>query len=421
MIDIINEQKQKKMNYDYLLKNNIANKTISELHSYIIEADEYVSKKINGKSFKFNLSKINLIKQIPKPESMDSHFFPKNIQKYVDDNAEYSLQFTCEIKKRNIVVYFILFEELTTEDFFVLNRYIHMIYTWIYILDIYSSKKCSETLTMYVYFTPFEKKLPDNQLITIDTEHVNTAYTTGCQKSTEIVLYRKEEWFKVFIHETFHNFGLDFSDMNLHSVNKKLRDIFNVNVEFNLYESYCEFWARTINTMMYTYLFIKLKNMDNNATTFKKLFKKNMEEECYHSLYQSLKILHFMDLKYKLITDKKEDNINICKYLYKENTSVFSYYIITALLMNNYVDCLSWCNTNNNMLIQFKKTPGNLESYIGFIYKCCNDANIKKNINTIENNLSTTPKENISPNINMVSLDITSMKMSTLNIHDVIL
>lgn len=375
------------LNYDYLTNNSINNKRINKIlydfYDYIVESDEYVSKKTKGKYFNYTTTKIQMITQIPKPSMYDSHFFPKHIQQFVEDNATYNLQFTCKIKGRLINVYVVLTEEMKPSEIVVLHKHIHMMYMWLYILDEYSSKKCSKTLSVYIYLTSFEKQLPNNQLVILNTEHINSAYTTGCKENTEIVLYRSEEWFKVFIHETFHNFGLDFSDMNLHMVNKKLKDLFNVNIEFNLYESYCEFWARTINTMIYTYM--SLQSTHNiNFKTFTHSFKINMENESKHSLIQALKILHFMDLKYKLITDKTSDNIGICNYLYKEKTSVFSYYIITSLLMNNYSEFLIWCSTNNNLLIQFKKTPSNLESYLEFIYKCCKNSYINKNIVAIE-------------------------------------
>ena len=114
------------------------------------------------------------------------------------------------------------------------------------------------------------------------------------------------------------------------------------------------------------------------------LLEKNMETESKHSLVQAMKILNFLDLKYNHIVEKKEEHISICNYLYKENTSVFSYYIITSLLMNNYSRFMDWCSKNNNLLIQFKKTPGNLESYITFIDSCCKNTKIRKNISAIE-------------------------------------
>ena len=331
-----------------------------------------------------------MISQIPKPTMYDSYFFPKIIQTYIDENATYNIHFNCKIQNRDVNVYFVLTNELKQGYVYILLQYIHMMYMWIYILNEYASNFCSKSISIYIYLTPFEKLLPNNQLVILDTEHVNTAYTTGCKKNTEIVIYRSEEWFKVFIHETFHNFGLDFSDMNLHSVNRKLKDIFNVNIEFNLYESYCEFWARTINTFMYTYQSLKINGTANHKSyhtsfaKFKTAFKENMVNECKHSLFQALKILHFMDLNYKLISDKKHENIGICNYLYKEKTSVFSYYIITSLLINNYMEFMTWCYTNNNKFFQFKKTPGNLDAYVYFIYECCKNKNIIKNTALIE-------------------------------------
>jgi len=378
------------LKYDYLTDNTSDN-IIATFYSLLTEADEYVERKTNGKCFQYNLTKIHMVSQIPRPDMMDSHFFPNKIRTYIDDNAVYNVQFTCTIKGRLINIYFVLIDEIKPGEYDTLEKYVHMMYMWFYMLNDFSSKKCSKTVSIFIYFTPFEKQLPDNQLHIIDTEHVNSAYTTGCKEHTEIVLYRKEEWFKVFIHETFHNFGLDFSNMSMHNVNKKLKEIFNVNVEFNLYESYCEFWGRTINTFMYSYQSIRHTNASSSPikiskmlSKFKTIFKKNMETESKHSLVQAMKILNFLDLKYNHIVEKKEEHISICNYLYKENTSVFSYYIITSLLMNNYSRFMDWCSKNNNLLIQFKKTPGNLESYITFIDSCCKNTKIRKNISAIE-------------------------------------
>ena len=55
--------------------------------------------------------------------------------------------------------------------------------------------------------------------------------------------------------------------------------------------------------------------------------------------------------------------------LYKEDTSVLSYYIITLILLNNYQSFLSWCNTNNTSILQFKKTTANIDAFCNFIGK----------------------------------------------------
>ena len=101
------------LKYDYLLDttNDTTNDTIIDtFYSLLTEADEYVEKKTNGTCFQYNLIKIHMVSQIPRPKMMDSHFFPKKIQTYIDDNASYNIQFTCTIKGRLINIYFVLMD-----------------------------------------------------------------------------------------------------------------------------------------------------------------------------------------------------------------------------------------------------------------------------------------------------------------------
>ena len=64
---------------------------------------------------------------------------------------------------------------------------------------------------------------------------------------SKIVIYRDEEWFKVLIHELFHNLDLDFSTMNISKIRQKLLYKFEIKSKYNIYETYCEIWARILN------------------------------------------------------------------------------------------------------------------------------------------------------------------------------
>jgi hypothetical protein len=57
------------------------------------------------------------------------------------------------------------------------------------------------------------------------------------------------------MHETFHNFALDFSDMNSQSTicKERILSIFPVNSNVNLYEAYTEFWAEFMNALFCSY------------------------------------------------------------------------------------------------------------------------------------------------------------------------
>ena len=136
-----------------------------------------------------------------------------------------------------------------------------------------------------------------------------------------------------------------------------------------------------------------------------------MEHESSHSLYQCLKILTFMDLKYKIVTDKNKNNITICNHLYRENTNVFSYYVICGLLMNNYKNFMNWCYKNNNILVKFKKTPSNLDKYIELIQKSTHHIHINKNISKIEKGFQL-GKLPIIPSMRMTVLDVMDIFIS---------
>jgi hypothetical protein len=96
---------------------------------------------------------------------------------------------------------------------------------WLYVANHYASRECSQKMNIYIYFTDFKKVLPTSERM-IHRENANTAFTTSCQTVTEINLYREEEWFKVLIHETFHNLGLDFSEVDDKSSRNAILKIF---------------------------------------------------------------------------------------------------------------------------------------------------------------------------------------------------
>ena len=82
---------------------------------------------------------------------------------------------------------------------------------------------------MYIYFTSLKKKLPNSNIHILGENNVNTAFTHTCPVNSEIVIFRKEEWFKVLMHETFHNFALDFSNMNTEQCHLFIKNIFPLN------------------------------------------------------------------------------------------------------------------------------------------------------------------------------------------------
>jgi hypothetical protein len=325
--------------------------------------------------YRFHIKKINNPSQIIKPKNFGANSFPEIVRKHIDNMSLTELTYIFSLYGRNIKIHFITEEDNPDIDLY--NKYVDAIYMWIYILSNYASKSCSNSLVVYLYFTSLEKVLPSSNIEVLNEINVNTAFTTTCPKDSEIVVFRKEEWFKVFIHETFHNFGLDFSDMNNSDAHKCILDLFKVKSNVNLYESYTEFWAEIMNALFCSFYILKDKRDEDQFLSNSEFF---INFERTYSYFQLVKALDFMGLTYKDLYSKTERSKVNRENLYKEKTNVLSYYVIKAVLINNYQGFLNWCNLNNDSLIQFKKTSLNQEEYCQFIKNNYKTASMIENI-----------------------------------------
>ena len=126
--------------------------------------------------------------------------------------------------------------------------------------------------------------------------------------------------------------------------------------------------------------------------------------ERIYSFFQLIKVLGFMGLQYKNLYLNDKTSIVSREVLYKEDTSVLSYYVITLLLMNNFQGFLSWCDTNNLSILQFKKTTKNIQLFCHFIEKNYKTQNMLQNIycaeqffNKLQNSLQT--KKNVDKSV----------------------
>jgi len=296
------------------------------------------------------LKKITQTEPAKQPDIYSSKFFPTYIKKYISENETYQLTYTCIINGRTIHIHFTLFSEeelLKLDDKYLTN--IKIIYIWLKICASYSSKSCAKTLDIYIYQTPFLKELPVKMTTTLGVEHVNTAFTISCSPESEIVIFRNEEWFKVLIHETFHAYGLDSGAHNKNQLLKLLSQLFPIDSDYDVSEAYAETWARIMNTALCSFNALENKK---DLSTFVNYMSFNLQLERLFSLYQCNKVLGFMGLTYNNIHEPGEKNAYLRKNLYREDTHVFSYYILTAIFLNDYCGFLSWCNNHNTSLLQ---------------------------------------------------------------------
>lgn len=334
--------------------NNITqttNNILKELYDEFDAAFKFVKTVTNIKT---EIKQINNSKEIPKPSSFSPNAFHTLIREHIDTHSKSVIIYSTQIFDKEIKVYFI--SELTTILKKQYDSYFSHLLVWLYILNEYSLEKCVETLNVYIYCTSLEKQLPHTKNSVLDEYNINTAFTRTCPVNAEIVIFRKEEWFKVFIHETMHTFGLDFSDLDQTNCNKYILTKFNAKSDVRLYEAYAEFWARIINICFVSY--INSKSFHKFVNTFNSL----IQYEVSYSCIQMVKVLKHMNLDFVSLIHSKDS-----KKLYKEDTSVLSYFIITFILMYWWQDTLQWCDDNNAELISFKKTTANMQSFCHYI------------------------------------------------------
>jgi hypothetical protein len=296
------------------------------------------------------------------PEGLDYGYIVEEIREEIEKLSKIGRKYTFVIKEKLITIYAVypyrtrsLSPENKHKILRDLDASVKKMYIWLYVAVSFSSAKCSRELMVYWYLTDHKKELPDEisgELI--DREHANTAFTQACPVgANRIYIYRKEEWFKVFIHETFHSFGMDFATMPEKDTNAALFSIFPVSCDFRFYEAYTETWAEILNVLF-------LSICETADKSFYRL-ETCLEEERIFSLFQAVKILRHQKIKYQdLLTTSGGSR-------YREKTQAFSYYILRSIFMFSVNDFIEWCAKKNKGTIVFKKTPNNLMSLVDFI------------------------------------------------------
>ena len=258
-----------------------------------------------------------------------------------------------------------------TKTYELFDQMIEQIYIWVYVASYFSESKCSPDLSIYIYLTDLKKSIAElNRESPISREHANTAFTMACPvgRENEITIFRKEEWFKVLIHETFHSLGLDFATLPEEPAINAMFSIFPIKCDLRLYETYCESWAEIINVLFVCVK--KYRHTDDSVNLqmpkLVKMIENGMHTERIFSLFQSVKVLKHYNLTYTdlyYITGSAKNR----KRQYTEKTSVFSYYILKSIVLFYYNDFIEWSSVHNRGTIQFKKIQGTILKFVEFI------------------------------------------------------
>ena len=301
------------------------------------------------------------------------YFVPDEIQdKIKKQNLGFKYPF--QLKRRHITIHIVLPNTKKTQHQIKTDceKIVKRMYMWLYIADHFACKSCSKTINIYVYMTDHLKRLPKNKREPIDVIHANTAFTTACSENTDIHLFRSEEMEKVFIHETFHNLGLDFSSVtNQLGLENQIRALFPLNIpDIRVYESYCEVWAEVMNIMFIAHMTSSIE--EQKITKILGKMEPMIQLERTFSLFQCSKILNHYGLTYRNIINTSAGNKAKLSH-YKENTNAFSYYVLKPILLYHLNEFLVWSEKHNKNVMDFRKTDKNMMAYGELIKQLYND------------------------------------------------
>jgi hypothetical protein len=331
----------------------------------------------------------------PLPQGESYTYIPEEIRNIIEKSNPQRLGVLYKFplpNQRNAEIYLIGFEKHTTSRIFFESA-IKKIYLWLRLADIFAkNNSCSKTMRVYIYFTQHKKQLPRKSAENISLKHANTAFTTSCQLVTEMNMFREEEWFKVFIHETFHNMGFDFSHMDESVWLPSLQTMFQVEKDTRLYESYTEMWAEIVHMLfvvIYSSHYEKsLKNGENEtAETIEQLFKQyetNILYEQWFACFQCTKILRHSKINYIEFAQSFDPKK---RSLYREETAVFSYFVIRSILLFHLNEFIDWCvhhNRSQPYSLLFTKTPKNVLAYCDLIRRFYKDSEYIEILENVE-------------------------------------
>ena len=283
----------------------------------------------------YSKTDIEIFSEKKKITNINFNFIPTEIVSWIYEKINYNYTYKFKINEKNIQVK-IFSEKIIREK----NKYIKTIFIILYLLSNFSNKECCKNIFIEIYLTPFKKTWNYNKNLT--EINVNTGYSTfGCHKNSYITIFREEEWKKVLIHELMHNLNLDFSDNFENEYKIILKDNFYINSKYDVFETYCEIWARFLNVCYFSF------NQSNTLKNFNYNLNINFKKEINYSLKQANQIFSIIYLND-----------------YKEETNIFCYYILTSVLMFYYKDFFIWCKNNNYNYINFNKDKNNILNFI---------------------------------------------------------
>lgn len=210
-------------------------------------------------------------------------------------------------------------------------------------------------VNIILYLTNIKKLFPQSTDTILNEDNVNSGVTFLSEDEKTIIIYRKEELYKVLLHELIHYYEIDFHNYDnkfdkyfINKFNIQVKSpVKNINNPLALYEAY------TDSVACYGHLItnVLFKNKYGDLNT---LIKQSLTKEKKHYMLQAAKVYKFGNLS--------------------EDTHCFSYYIVKACIFKNFDKFIQFVAKQGLLLNNRTKH----ESFITFVKEIMNDEFFKE-------------------------------------------
>lgn len=371
----------------FYLLNNIYNK----IHKKFLLKHYY--RKIYNKNSELNFAHIE---NTYNNHFKDNRYVDENIKNYIKNNICTLLVYKIDNPIEIVITFIIYSKKILLYEY---DELVKNILTQIEVINIMTrNKSCNKNgIYINIFMTPFKKKIYKGDII-LGAKNVNSGFCYGCNSKAEIIIFRKEELFKVLTHELLHTYDVGIFIDKYNNINNVLIDKFNIHdnskKNVKLLESIVEFWALFFNNAFFSYINLRNLKMNNSKNinnkiykddviNYKNIFEINMMLEILHGLMQINKILNFNNMDYTdLILDKNKAKKN---KIYRENSHILSYYIIKFFLLYDYKNFIN-INVEEANGIVFKNTDdvNNINVFINYIISMMTNKCLLDDLNKIK-------------------------------------
>ena len=278
---------------------------------------------------------------------INNRYIDNSILNYINTNIDKCTIISYEntINEQTFTFNFIIYEKINLKK---LNYCVKaMLLILQVIINISNNKKMTASntsnicningLQLNIFMTHFAKEFDLDSNDVLGAKNINSGLTYPCLKTGEIYIYRKHEFFKVFIHETLHSYNVDYLLRNNYDSNTNYQSLINTfNIahsassynKIGLNESITEFWTFIIHIFVYCY------NNTPNFFKFEAYFERFYKYEVIHSYFQVAKILYKNNLSYSQFL-RPNTQPQIGTVLYNETSHILSYIFFKTLLVFN--------------------------------------------------------------------------------------